>query len=142
MCFFIEILQLTVELPYVFLQSLIFGTLVYSMVQFEWTPGKFFLFLFVVYFTLLVFTYWGMLTVALTPNAHVAAIISSAAFGIWNLFAGFLVPHPVSFLFFFVFGCLITSKELSLNYLMLKKFHGLITLNRVFSVSCLEFERK
>jgi hypothetical protein len=29
-----------------------------------------------------------------------------------------------------------------LNYLMLKKFHGLITLNRVFSVSCLEFERK
>ncbi len=101
MCFFIEILQLTVELPYVFLQSLIFGTLVYSMVQFEWTPGKFFLFLFVVYFTLLVFTYWGMSTVALTPNAQVAAIISSAAFGIWNLFAGFLVPRPVSFFFFF-----------------------------------------
>jgi hypothetical protein len=31
---------------------------------------------------------------------------------------------------------------LSLNYLMLKKLHGLITLNRVFSVGCLEFERK
>jgi ABC-type multidrug transport system permease subunit len=102
--FFVEILQVTVELPYVFLQSLIFGTLVYSMVQFEWTPAKFFLFLFFLYFTLLVFTYWGMLTVALTPNAQVAAIISSAAFGIWNLFAGFLVPRPVSFCFFFFLG--------------------------------------
>jgi hypothetical protein len=71
------------------------------MVQFEWTPAKFFLFLFFLYFTLLVFTYWGMLTVALTPNAQVAAIISSAAFGIWNLFAGFLVPRPVSFSFSF-----------------------------------------
>ncbi len=123
------------ELPYVFLQSLIFGTLVYSMVQFEWTPAKFLLFLFFLYFTLLVFTYWGMLTVALTPNAQVAAIISSAAFGIWNLFAGFLVPRPVSPFFFFL-GCLITSKKLSLIYLMLKKLHGLITLNRVFSVGC------
>jgi hypothetical protein len=76
-----------------------------------------------------------MLTVALTPNAQVAAIISSAAFGIWNLFAGFLVPRPVSPFFFFL-GCLITSKKLSLIYLMLKKLHGLITLNRVFSVGC------
>jgi hypothetical protein len=42
-----------------------------------------------------------MSTVALTPNAQVAAIISSAAFGIWNLFAGFLVPRPLSIFFFF-----------------------------------------
>jgi hypothetical protein len=57
--------------------------------------AKFLLFIFFLYFTLLIFTLWGMLTVALTPNPQVAAIVSAAAFGIWNLFAGFLIPRPV-----------------------------------------------
>jgi len=47
------------------------------------------------YLTLLYFTYWGMVTVAITPNAQFAAIISSAFYGLWNLFSGFLIPRPV-----------------------------------------------
>jgi ABC-type multidrug transport system permease subunit len=86
--------QITVEWPYVLLQSLIYGTIVYAMIQFEWTAAKFFFFLFFMYFALLYFTYWGMVTVAFTPNIPAAAIISTAFYGLWNLFAGFLIPRP------------------------------------------------
>lgn len=88
-------LQITVEWPYVLLQSLIYGTIVYAMIQFEWTAAKFFFFLFFMYFALLYFTYWGMVTVAFTPNIPAAAIISTAFYGLWNLFSGFLIPRPV-----------------------------------------------
>jgi hypothetical protein len=64
------------------------------MIQFDWTPAKFFLFIFFFYFTLLYFTYWGMVTVAITPNSQFAAIISTAIYGLWNLFSGFLIPRP------------------------------------------------
>jgi energy-coupling factor transporter ATP-binding protein EcfA2/ABC-type multidrug transport system permease subunit len=86
--------QVTVEFPYVFAQAVLFGTILYALIQFEWMAAKFLLFIFFLYFTLLIFTLWGMLTVALTPNPQVAAIVSAAAFGIWNLFAGFLIPRP------------------------------------------------
>ncbi len=89
------LLQVTVECPYVLIQSLIYGTIVYAMIQFDWTPAKFFLFIFFFYFTLLYFTYWGMVTVAITPNSQFAAIISTAIYGLWNLFSGFLIPRPV-----------------------------------------------
>jgi hypothetical protein len=65
------------------------------MIQFQWTAPKFLYFIFFMYFTLLYFTYWGMVTVAITPNAQFAAIISSAFYGLWNLFSGFLIPRPV-----------------------------------------------
>lgn len=86
--------QVTIEWPYVFVQSMIYGLIVYSMIQFEWTAAKFFYFIFFMYLTLLYFTYWGMVTVAITPNAQFAAIISSAFYGLWNLFSGFLIPRP------------------------------------------------
>jgi ABC-type multidrug transport system permease subunit len=86
--------QVTIEWPYVFAQSLIYACIVYAMIQFEWTPAKFFYFIFFMYLTLLYFTYWGMVTVAITPNAQFAAIISSAFYGLWNLFSGFLIPRP------------------------------------------------
>ncbi|PQQ21261.1 pleiotropic drug resistance protein 1 [Prunus yedoensis var. nudiflora] len=35
-----------------------------------------------------------MMTVAVTPNHHIASIVSSAFYGIWNLFSGFIVPRP------------------------------------------------
>ncbi|KAG0616226.1 hypothetical protein M758_5G099800 [Ceratodon purpureus] len=86
--------QVTIEWPYVFAQSLIYGCIVYAMIQFEWNAAKFFYFIFFMYLTLLYFTYWGMVTVAITPNAQFAAIISSAFYGLWNLFSGFLIPRP------------------------------------------------
>ncbi|WVZ69760.1 hypothetical protein U9M48_018495 [Paspalum notatum var. saurae] len=86
--------QVAIELPYALAQDIIYGIIVYSMIGFEWTAAKFFWYLFFGYFTLLYFTFYGMMAVGLTPNYHIAAIISSAFYSIWNLFAGFIVPRP------------------------------------------------
>ncbi|CAI0473731.1 unnamed protein product [Linum tenue] len=86
--------QVLIEIPYVFSQALVYGLLVYSMIGFEWTTVKFCWYIFFIYFTLLYFTYYGMMAVAVTPNHHIASIISSAFYSLWNLFSGFVVPRP------------------------------------------------
>jgi energy-coupling factor transporter ATP-binding protein EcfA2 len=86
--------QVAIEFPYVMVQALIYGVLVYSMIGFEWTVAKFLWYLFFMYFTLLYFTFYGMMAVGLTPNESIAAIISSAFYNIWNLFSGYLIPRP------------------------------------------------
>ncbi|KAL2897787.1 ABC transporter G family member 37 [Bienertia sinuspersici] len=86
--------QVIIELPYTFCQTLFYGVIVYAMMGFEWTAAKFFWYLFYMFFTLLYFTYYGMMCVGLTPNASVSAIISSAFYGVWNVFSGFLIPRP------------------------------------------------
>ncbi|KAJ1260559.1 hypothetical protein BS78_10G241900 [Paspalum vaginatum] len=84
--------QVAIELPYVFIQTLIYGTLVYTMIGFEWITTKFFWYLFFMYFTLLYFTFFGMLAVGLAPDGRMAVIVSSGFYGLWNLFSGFLIP--------------------------------------------------
>ncbi|KZV28328.1 Pleiotropic drug resistance 12 [Dorcoceras hygrometricum] len=86
--------QFLIELPYVFVQALVYSLLVYSMMGFDWTAEKFFWFLYFMYISLLYFVLYGMMTVAVTPNHNVAAVISSFFYGIWNLFSGFVVPRP------------------------------------------------
>ncbi|NP_001275356.1 pleiotropic drug resistance protein 1-like [Solanum tuberosum] len=87
--------QVMIELPHLFLQTIIYGVIVYAMIGFEWTVTKFFWYLFFMYFTLLYFTLYGMMTVAVTPNHTIASIVSSAFYTIWNLFCGFVVPKTV-----------------------------------------------
>jgi hypothetical protein len=89
-------LQVVIELPYALAQDILYGVIVYSMIGFEWTAAKFFWYLFFGYFTMLYFTFYGMMAVGLTPNYHIAAVVSSAFYGIWNLFSGYLIPRPVS----------------------------------------------
>ncbi|XP_062195514.1 ABC transporter G family member 36-like isoform X2 [Phragmites australis] len=86
--------QVVIELPYALVQSIIYGVIVYAMIGFEWTAAKFFWYLFFGYFTLLYFTFYGMMAVGLTPNYHIASIVSSAFYTIWNLFSGFIIPRP------------------------------------------------
>ncbi|KAJ7966134.1 Pleiotropic drug resistance ABC transporter [Quillaja saponaria] len=85
--------QVVIELPYIFVQTVIYGVIVYAMIGFEWTFSKFFWYLFFMYFTFLYFTFYGMMTVAVTPNHNIAAIVSSAFYAVWNLFSGFIVPR-------------------------------------------------
>ncbi|KAB1204549.1 Pleiotropic drug resistance protein TUR2 [Morella rubra] len=84
--------QVIIELPYCFLQTVIYGFIVYSMMGFEWTVNKFLWHLFFMYFTILYFTFFGMMTMAITPNQHVANIASSSFYAVWNIFSGFIVP--------------------------------------------------
>ncbi|KAJ6414598.1 hypothetical protein OIU84_003573 [Salix udensis] len=86
--------QILIELPYIFTQSLVYGVIVYAMIGFEWTAAKFLWYLFFMFFTLLYFTFYGMMTVAATPNQHIASIVSSAFYSVWNLFSGFIIPRP------------------------------------------------
>ena len=90
-------LQVLIEVPYIFVQTVVYGVIVYAMVGFEWTAAKFLWYLFFMYFSLLYFTFYGMMTVAVTPNHHISSIIASAFYAIWNLFSGFVVPRTVSF---------------------------------------------
>ncbi|MCD7463346.1 transcription factor [Datura stramonium] len=86
--------QVFIEMPYVFMQAVFYGVIVYAMIGFEWTVTKFFWYLFFMYCTLLYYTFYGMMTVALTPNQHVALIVATFFFSIWNLFSGFIIPRP------------------------------------------------
>ncbi|XP_016551122.2 pleiotropic drug resistance protein 1 [Capsicum annuum] len=86
--------QAFIELPYVFVQAVTYGLIVYAMIGFEWTAAKFFWYLFIMYFTLLYFTFYGMMTIAVTPNQNVAQIVSIFCYAMWNLFSGFIVPRP------------------------------------------------
>ncbi|XP_071715772.1 pleiotropic drug resistance protein 1-like isoform X1 [Rutidosis leptorrhynchoides] len=86
--------QVLVEIPYVFIQYAVYGVIVYAMLGFDWTVAKFFWFLFFFFCCLLYMTFYGMMTVAITPNADVAAIIAAAFYSIWNLFSGFIIPRP------------------------------------------------
>ncbi|XP_062163258.1 pleiotropic drug resistance protein 1-like isoform X3 [Alnus glutinosa] len=85
--------QAVIELPYIFLQTVVFGFIVYAMMGFERTLSKFLWYLFFMYFTILYFTFYGMMTMAITPNHNIAAIVSSAFYAIWNIFSGFVVPQ-------------------------------------------------
>lgn len=89
-------LQVAIELPYILVQALIYGVLVYAMIGFEWTAAKFFWYLFFMYFTLAYYTFYGMMMVGLTPNYNVSSVASTAFYAIWNLFSGFLIPRTVS----------------------------------------------
>ncbi|XP_004501294.1 pleiotropic drug resistance protein 1-like [Cicer arietinum] len=96
--------QVAVEIPYILIQSLVYGVIVYTMIGFEMTPAKFFWYLFFMFFTLLYFTFFGMMLVGATPNHNVAAIVSFGFYLLWNLFSGFVIPRtrmPIWWRWFF-----------------------------------------
>ncbi|KAL0341974.1 UNVERIFIED_CONTAM: ABC transporter G family member 35 [Sesamum calycinum] len=86
--------QVVAEVPYVFVQTSYYTLIVYAMVSFEWEAAKFFWFFFITFFSFLYFTYYGMMTVSMTPNLQVAAICSNAFYYLFNLFSGFFIPGP------------------------------------------------
>ncbi|GAV89910.1 ABC_tran domain-containing protein/ABC2_membrane domain-containing protein/PDR_assoc domain-containing protein [Cephalotus follicularis] len=83
-----------VELPYIAVQTIIYGVITYFMIHLERTVRKFFLYLVFMFLTFTYFTYYGMMAVGLTPTQQMAAVISSAFYSLWNLLSGFLVSKP------------------------------------------------
>ncbi|GAV68071.1 ABC_tran domain-containing protein/ABC2_membrane domain-containing protein/PDR_assoc domain-containing protein [Cephalotus follicularis] len=86
--------QVVMELPYILLQTVFYGVIVYATIGFQWTATKFFWYIFFMYFTLLYFTLYGMMTVAVSPNHSIAGIISTSFIMVWLLFSGFFIPRP------------------------------------------------
>ncbi|KAL5742271.1 hypothetical protein ACOSP7_029003 [Xanthoceras sorbifolium] len=85
-----------VEIPYILVQTIIYGIITYFMVNFERTASKFFLYILFMFLTFTYFTFYGMMAVGLSPNPDLADVISSASYSLWNLLSGFLVAKPVS----------------------------------------------
>ncbi|PIA39226.1 hypothetical protein AQUCO_02700421v1 [Aquilegia coerulea] len=85
--------QVAIEVVYVTVQSFIYSTLLYSMIGFHWTVGKFFLFYYFMFMCFTYFALYGMMVVALTPSPQIAGILMSFFLTFWNLFSGFLVPR-------------------------------------------------
>nr|XP_043635770.1 pleiotropic drug resistance protein 1-like [Erigeron canadensis] len=86
--------QVLVEVPYVMAQTGAYSVIVYAMIGFDWTAAKFLWYCFFQFCSLLYMTYYGMMTVAITPNANFGAIVAAFFYGIFNVFSGFLIPRP------------------------------------------------
>ncbi|EXC25843.1 Pleiotropic drug resistance protein 1 [Morus notabilis] len=84
--------QVIIEIPYLVMQAVVYSVIVYTMIGFEWNITKFLWYLFFIFFSLSHFTFYGMMAIAVTPNYHIASIISGAFYGLWNLFSGFIIP--------------------------------------------------
>lgn len=87
--------QMTIEIPYVFLQAVLFVIITYPAIGFYWAINKVIWNVYIMFFSMLYFTYLGMLLVALTPNVQVASILASFCYAMTALFSGFLMPGPV-----------------------------------------------
>ncbi|XP_056164531.1 pleiotropic drug resistance protein 2-like [Syzygium oleosum] len=85
--------QVAIEAIYVAIQTLVYSLLLYSMIGFHWRVDKFLWFYYYILMCFIYFTLYGMMTVALTPNHQIAAIVMSFFLSFWNLFSGFLIPR-------------------------------------------------
>lgn len=92
----IFVLQLLIEVPYIFIQSIMYGLIIYSMLGFPWKAKKFCWYIYDLFVSLMYFVIYGMMAVGLTPNASVADIVSTFCYGLWSLYSGFIIPHTVS----------------------------------------------
>ncbi|XP_024981119.1 ABC transporter G family member 31 [Cynara cardunculus var. scolymus] len=88
------IAQGLVEIPYIAIQTIVYGITTFFMINFQRTIGKLLLYLVFMFLTFTYFTFYGMLAIGLTPSQQIAAVVSSAFYSLWNLLAGFLVPKP------------------------------------------------
>lgn len=86
--------QVAIETIYVAIQTIVYTLLLYSMIGFKWTAGKFLWFYYYILMCFVYFTLYGMMVVALTPGHQIAAIVMSFFLSFWNLFSGFLIPRP------------------------------------------------
>ncbi|KAG5525525.1 hypothetical protein RHGRI_031986 [Rhododendron griersonianum] len=89
--------QVTIEVPYLLAQAIVFSIITYPMIGYYWSAYKVFWYFYAMFCTLLCYTYVGMLLVAMTPSFPVAASLQSVFFIMFNLFSGFLIPQPVSY---------------------------------------------
>ncbi|XP_056863214.1 ABC transporter G family member 42-like isoform X1 [Raphanus sativus] len=86
--------QVLVEIPYSLVQSILCVVIVYPMVGYHFSVYKVFWSFYSVFCSLLIFNYFGMLLVVITPNIHVAFTLRSGFYSMVNLFAGYVMPKP------------------------------------------------
>jgi hypothetical protein len=93
---YLYLLQAAIEIPYVFIQVLLYTLITYPTIGYYWTAQKFLWFLYAYFCSALLYAYAGLLLVSLTPNVQVATILAAFFNALQNLFSGFIIPAPVS----------------------------------------------
>eukprot|EP00884_Botryococcus_braunii_P004770 jgi/Botrbrau1/14294/Bobra.0369s0008.1 len=86
--------QGTVELPWILTQSVLYSVLVYFFSGFELNAGKFFMYMLFMFLTLVMYTSFGIMSVALSASLTVANVIATTGYALWNLMAGVILPTP------------------------------------------------
>ncbi|GJM95872.1 hypothetical protein PR202_ga12655 [Eleusine coracana subsp. coracana] len=86
--------QATIEIPYVFIQVVLYTSIIYPTIGYYWTAQKFLWFLYTYFCSVLSYVYAGLLLVSLTPNVQVATILASFFNTMQTLFSGFIIPAP------------------------------------------------
>ncbi|KAK6233316.1 hypothetical protein SCA6_003389 [Theobroma cacao] len=84
--------QVTIEVPYLFIQALVFEMITYPMIGYYGSAYKVLWYFYAMFCTQLYFTFFGMLFVSLTPDVTIAGALSSFFYPMLNLFSGFLIP--------------------------------------------------
>ncbi|KAI4378236.1 hypothetical protein MLD38_015745 [Melastoma candidum] len=87
--------QLLIEIPYVFVQALLFTAITYPAIGFYSSSYKVFWYFYSMFCTLLYFSYYGMMLVSLSTSYQVASIWASFSYTMFNIFAGYLMPEPM-----------------------------------------------
>ncbi|CAL4934437.1 unnamed protein product [Urochloa decumbens] len=86
--------QAAIEIPYVFIQALLYTFIIYPTIVYYWTAHKLLLFFYTIFCSVLTYTYVGLLFVSVTPTVQVATILGSFFNAMQTLFSGFLLPAP------------------------------------------------
>ncbi|GLT42700.1 hypothetical protein SLA2020_166860 [Shorea laevis] len=86
--------QVIIEIPYIFLEAVLFSMITYPAINFYKSAYKVFWYLYAMFCTLLYFKYLRMMLVSLTPTSQVAAIFASFSYTLLSLFSGYLIPEP------------------------------------------------
>ncbi|CAI9270844.1 unnamed protein product [Lactuca saligna] len=86
--------QVAIESIYITIQTIIYVFLLYPLIGFEWTTSKFLWFFFYMLMSDIYFTMFGMMTMSLTPNPQISAVLIYFFLCLWNLFSGFIIPKP------------------------------------------------
>lgn len=56
-------------------------------------PCRFWYYILFTFLTIIFFTMYGEMSVAISGNPQLAAIMSSAVYSVWFIFAGFFIPY-------------------------------------------------
>ncbi|PPD88650.1 hypothetical protein GOBAR_DD14392 [Gossypium barbadense] len=116
-----SVAQVIIEIPYIFLEAVLFLTITYPAVNFYGSAYKVFWYFYTVFCTLLYYKYLGMMLVSLTPTYQVATIYASLFYTLLSLFSGYLMPGP-KFPKWWVWGYWISPSSWSLKSLLTSQY--------------------
>ncbi|KAK9035696.1 hypothetical protein V6N11_077729 [Hibiscus sabdariffa] len=113
--------QVIIEIPYVFLEAILFLTITYPAANFYGSACKVFWYFYTVFCTLLYYKLLGMMMVSLTPTYQVASIIANLCYTLFSLFSGYLIPGP-KFPKWWVWGYWICPTSWSLKGIFISQY--------------------